>query len=531
MTAFKAPPLLASQVDDILPGEASYGTDGRQIAAAQRTDLDITKSQEAELSEELGNVVRVPPSGGTGVSQAPVLSVFRKDTERTSMQPPVALHRQPEQAVSASPSGDADEVRQHLMDAVRQAREVLRGTVSVQPSTAADYARKTKHLRKKVQAWAKDWPRSGPDQSTQIMQVALGEYAARSNSFFAKRRALQHWVQLRLEKALKDQDALQKSWPKTQDEPSRLALLEQMHQATIQLNGLYKQYLDAGAFERMVCLEAFSAYLAAQDVELPATEDAHALQTKALVAVLNRRVPDWQEKFRAANEKSTGRYRSHALLQTLTGIRPTEFDPDKNQPTGSEAGGSGKGFVVPGVVAMLGDDNRVRVRVPGGKVGPHSGQAERFFELESTELPAWFVQELADAGGSKTFLVKTQALRDHYDRVSRQAFKGMTYGKGKRPLHATPYCFRHDFATDLRYDDWSAHEVAAALGHLSPDTQGHYGFRKGGTRKPKADRQHAVVKGTVTTTNPVAPKKPNWESVSGQIQSKKSPRTTKAKLG
>ena len=530
MTAFKALPLLASQVDDILPGDVSYGADGRQIAAAQRKDLDITKTEEAQLSEELGNVVRVPPSGGTGVSQAPVLSVFRKDTERTSMQPPVALHRQPEQAVSASPSGDADEVRRHLMEAVRQARDVLKDSMPLQQSTAADYARKTKHLSKKVQALAKDWPRSGADQSTQIMQVALGEYAATPNSFFAKRRALQHWVQLRLEKALKDQDALQKSWPKTQDAPGRLALLEQMHQATIQLNGLYKQYLDAGAFERMVCLEAFSAYSTAQDVELASTKDAKALQTKALVALLNRRVPDWQEKFRAANEESTGRYRSHAVLQTLTGIRPTEFDPDKNQPSCSEAGGSGKG-AAPGVVAMLGDDNRIRVRVPGGKVGPHSGQTERFFELESTELPSWFVQELADAGGSKTFLVKTQALRDHYDRVSRQAFKGLTYGKGKRPLHATPYCFRHDFATDLRNDDWSAHEIAAALGHLSDDTQGHYGFRKGGTRKPKADRQHAVVKGTVTTTNPVAPKKRSWDSVSGQIQNQKSKSTTKAKLG
>ena len=527
MTAFKALPLLASQVDDILPGDVSYGADGRQIAAAQRKDLDITKTEEAQLSEELGNVVRVPPSGGTGVSQAPVLSVFRKDTERTSMQPPVALHRQPEQAVSASPSGDADEVRRHLMEAVRQARDVLKDSMPLQQSTAADYARKTKHLSKKVQALAKDWPRSGADQSTQIMQVALGEYAATPNSFFAKRRALQHWVQLRLEKALKDQDALQKSWPKTQDAPGRLALLEQMHQATIQLNGLYKQYLDAGAFERMVCLEAFSAYSAAQDVELASTKDAKALQTKALVALLNRRVPDWQEKFRAANEKSTGRYRSHAVLQTLTGIRPTEFDPDKNQPSGSEAGGS----VVPGVVAMLGDDNRVRVRVPGGKVGPHSGQTERFFELESTELPSWFIQELADAGGSKTFLVKTQALRDHYDRVSRQAFKGMTYGKGKRPLHATPYCFRHDFATDLRNDDWSAHEIAAALGHLSDDTQGHYGFRKGGTRKPKADRQHAVVKGTVTTTNPVAPKKRSWDTISSKVQKQKSSRATKTKLG
>lgn len=149
---------------------------------------------------------------------------------------------------------------------------------------------------------------------------------------FSKRRALQHWVQLRLEKALKDQDVLQKSWSKMQDEPSRLELLEQMHQATIQLKGLYAQFLDAGAFERLVYLEAFAAYSAAQDAEPPSPEDAQALQTKSLVAALNRRVPDWQEKFRAANEKSLSRYRSHALLQTLTGIRPTDSTQTKISP-------------------------------------------------------------------------------------------------------------------------------------------------------------------------------------------------------
>ena len=58
----------------------------------------------------------------------------------------------------------------------------------MQPSTAADYARKTKHLRKKVQALAKDWPQSDADQSTPIMLVALGEYAATTDA--AEQRAV-----------------------------------------------------------------------------------------------------------------------------------------------------------------------------------------------------------------------------------------------------------------------------------------------------------------------------------------------------
>ena len=140
MTAFKAPPLLASQVDDILPGDASYGADSRQIAAAQRKDLDITKSQEAELSEGLGNVVRVPTKGGTGVSQAPAIDAIRKDASMASEQPLVALQGQPQGAVFASHNSDADGIRIHLMEAVRQAREVLRNCKPMQQSTADDYA-------------------------------------------------------------------------------------------------------------------------------------------------------------------------------------------------------------------------------------------------------------------------------------------------------------------------------------------------------------------------------------------------------
>lgn len=141
------------------------------------------------------------------------------------------------------------------------------------------------------------------------------------------------------------------------------------------------------------------------------------------------------------------------------------------------------------------------------------------------------MQELKDAGGRKTFLAKTQALKDHYDHVSKQTFKGLTYGKSKRPLHATPYSFRHALATDLRNDGWSVDEIASALGQRSANTQRHYGFRKGGKRKPQANCQPAIIKGTVTTASPVAPKKRNWESVSSLIQGKKSARTTKTKLG
>ena len=513
----------ASQIGSLLSGDASSSTDDRQNAAGQRKDLDITKSQEAQLSEELGNVVRVPSKDGTGVSQAPAIDAIRKDAWMAGEQPSVALQEQPVTAVPASPPSDADGIRMHLMEAVRQARAAIKDCKPMHPSTAADYARKTKHLTRKIKALAKTWPRQGADQAAQIMKVALGEYAGKSNSFFAQRRAVQYWGQQRLMEALKNQDQLQKAWPKASSAEQQQSLLEQMHAATLQLSSLRTQFLEAGAFDRMVCQQAFMAYSSQTGSATGSVDETNALQTKQLLVVLNRRLPDWQQAFRLANDKSKGRYRSHALLQSLTGVRPTEFDPQKNQPHGAAGGKS----VEPGVVATLCDGGPVRVRVPGGKVGTHSGQVERFFELEMDSLPGWFVQELKDAGGSKVFKAKPQALRDHYERVSKKVFAGMTYGKAKKPLHATPYCFRHALATELRTSGWSVDEIAAVLGQRSADTQSHYGFRKGGKRKPKADIQPSIVAGSVTTTSPVRPQKNSWAQACVEIRSGKTNRSPK----
>lgn len=526
MTPIKTLRLFASQIGSLLSGDASSSTDGPQNAAEQRKDLDIIKLQEAQLSAGLDNVVRVPSKDGTGVSQAPAIEAIRKDASMASEQPSVALQGQPTTAVSASPPSDADGIRMHHMEAVRQARAAIKDCKPVQPSTAADYARKKKHLSRKIKALAEAWPQQGTDQTVQIMMAVLGEYAGNSNSFFAERRAVQYWVQQRLEKALKTQDQLQKSWPKASSSALQQSLLTQMRTSTLQLKNLCTHFLEAGAFDRQACLQAFRTYSSQNGVAASSVEDADALQTKQLLVVLNRRLPGWQQAFRLANEKSKGRYRSHALLQSLTGIRPTEFDPQKNLPPDAVST-VGSTQVAPGVVATLCDGGRVRVRVPGGKVGTHSGQVERFFDLEMCALPEWFVQELKDEGGRKVFMVKPQALRDHYERVSKKVFTGMTYGKAKKPLHVTPYCFRHALTTELRTSGWSVDEIAAVLGQRSADTQSHYGFRKGGKRKPKADNQSCIVAGSVTTTSPVQPQKNSWAQASVAIRTGKTNRSPK----
>lgn len=130
-------------------------------------------------------------------------------------------------------------------------------------------------------------------------------------------------------------------------------------------------------------------------------------------------------------------------------------------------------------------------------------------EIEASSVPHWFAELLRHAGGSKHLSAKTQALRDHYERLSAKVFNGQTYGKDKVPLHATPYCFRHAVTTQLRESGWSAKEIAAFLGQQSDDTPKHYGLPKGGKRKTQPQAT-AVVRSSVQASQPVKDKKSNW---------------------
>ena len=219
-----------------------------------------------------------------------------------------------------------------------------------------------------------------------------------------------------------------------------------------------------------------------------------------MVGRLNKHCPDWQNEFRQANNQPS-KYRTQALIQSLTGIRPTEFDPDKTIPKlakniqGANAS--------PGVVVTLTKKSTLRVRVPGGKVRAKAGQVERHFELQITEaIPDWFMQELRDAGGSLRLFADPDGLAKHYRRVSKRMFSDH---KSKRRLRITPYCFRHVMATNLRESGWDSKEIAALLGQLKADTASHYGFRKSGSRKPKHVTSHVIVKGTVQCTSAVKP--------------------------
>ena len=500
---------LAAKVDHLFDSNASLSANDAQFDAKQRNEFDITKSKDAGASDGLGNVVRVPTSGGNGVSQAPAIDEPGTGEAMASEQPLAALQggvaSRPLEAASSADAGASAGVRMHLMEAVKAARVLLSDRKPVRISTQQNYARKSAVLEQQQKVLLVSDPQTHPRQ---ILRILLGRYAGVSSSFFAMRRALHYELEEQLTQALQSQDRLQKAWRNSTTELQRSSLLGEMSAAALNLERTAKTIAFVSTLDRESCEAAYMQRHSAGPVK---DADAAFAKTKALVSILNRRMPDWQAAFRAENEKSNSVYRTHALIQSLLGIRPAEFDPSPDP----KAGDTNQTPHRSGVIVSLLETGNVKVTIEGAKLGEHSGQDVRSLELAAHAVPPWFLAQLQQAAGVLTLTAKPQALRDHYQRISTKMLKGAVYGRTRKPLHVTPYCFRHSFATDLRESGWEVEELAAALGQQSADTQKHYGHRKGGRR----NRQPAiaVVRGSVQTTHPVKPPSTSWSQVKNSV--------------
>lgn len=449
-------------------GNPSAGDEPERSCAEPLVDIISTEKAQPLLGSD--NVVRVTPERGDWRSQAPANSASFMDDEiagRQMDESPSALQRSeaadPEATTTASDE-DKQTDRQALFIAVQQARAMrarqdvhrsTRGDDEPSEKTIADYRKKVALLIKAMKAVPVDASNVTADREAHrvwLLSYALGEYAGNSNSYFAMRAAIQ-WTQYRLLKALlKRQDRWQKqlrkslqlqastqsaemsrSHPELESTASSAKrLLEESGmrrwQTLLQQTMLRIQRLEA--LSREDCLAALlgsarqDASANQESIQPPAVDGLPKSHThssiKALMGRLNKHRPQWQSEFRAANEVPA-MYRSQALIQSLTGIRPTEFDPNKTVPKVKTR--SAMNDASPGVVVTLTARNTLLVRVPGGKVRQKAGQVERSFELQiGSEIPAWFLDELREAGGSKRYFANPDALAKHYSRVSKRMF-------------------------------------------------------------------------------------------------------------
>lgn len=516
MSLFYSLRRLAAKVENLFDSKASLAANDAQFDAKQRNGFDITKSIDAGASDGLGNVVRVPTSGGNGVSQAPAIAAPGTGGVIASEQPVAALQggeaSPPHLGAASSPSTDVGgDVRQRLMNAVVVARSLTANHQRVRLSTKSNYTRKQLLLEKR---WQELQSSDATLSTYQMFPVLLGKYASNAGSFYAMRRAMHFSLEERLVYALRDQDKLQKAWKTPLSPEERNSLLCAIEVAAQQLEDLSKATDFILNLDLKRCKSAYA--LVVPNVPPVDDSDDDFAKTKALVTILNRRKPNWQAAFRVVNAQSSSPYRTHALIQSLLGIRPAEFDPTPNPLADAKEPGQAR----PGVLVALLSSGKLKVTIEGAKVGEHSGQKVRTMEIMASAAPPWLVAELQQAGGSMHLTAKTQALRDHYERISAKVFAGANYGKPRRPLHATPYCFRHAVATDLRQTGWTVEELAAFLGQRSADTQKRYGRRKGGRRKIAPSI--AVVRGSVQASAPVKPQKSNWANAKDAIENPKS---------
>jgi hypothetical protein len=497
---------LAAKVDNLLDSKASSAANDAQIDAKQRNAFDITKSNDAGASDGLGNVGRVSPAGETGVSQVPAIAapgtggVIACELPRAALQGGVASQPQGEAASSPATGVDGD-ARQRLIVVVKAARQHLEQHKKVLASTQENYVRKKVVLQEQWRQ-LQEQMHNGQLSVAQIAPVLLGKYATSPNSFYAMRRAQHFCMEELLLESLKAQDKLQKLWTKSPLEAQKSRLLLAMDAAADQLERITKGIEFIQSFSLKVCQEAYGLHFCGP---MPKNSSAQTASTKKLVTALTRKNANWQDAFRVANAQSRSPYRAHAWVQSLLGIRPSEFDPAPNPRVDEAVPLPNR----PGVAASLLDNGNVNVTVLGAKLGEHSGQEVRSMEIIASAVPSWFAAQLQQAGGSMHLSAKTQALRDHYKRVSAKAFKGQIFGRDKNPLHATPYCFRHAVTTQLRESDWAVEEIAAFLGQQSGDTPQHYGQRKGGKRK-SAPQSVVVVRSSVQASKPVKAQKSLW---------------------
>lgn len=301
--------------------------------------------------------------------------------------------------------------------------------------------------------------------SNQALAQVLSSYAAKKSSFY-KMYSAYRWRAL--------------------DRLTTLLIVQNTMQA---VGDRSKKWLDCVAE-----LEAAMADLEA--IDAVSHEGCLALSGGAVVRsqskkeVLRRLQPGWFEAFLALSEKSKT-YRSPALLMCLCGFRPEELSADRRLKRG----------LTPGITASL-TECHVIVKIPGAKVRKTAGQPERSFSLHRDALPAWFIEELAAAGGSKIYTEKPDNIARHFTRVSAQLYP-RKYLKRPRDILISPYVFRHFLVTNLRDAGWETEEIAVVLGESVGDTVRHYGLgRRAASKSPRASE---VVRGTASSDRTVRP--------------------------
>lgn len=325
---------------------------------------------------------------------------------------------------------------------IKRARAVLAATPksTVSESTAADYLRKVRRLRER-----------GKHHGGGMFDGAIAEAlkTTKKASWHASRAALRHSARNGLEAYLGEQDRLQRG----------LKALEAVGRT-----------VDWAPWKAMAqraddCARALESVLAAA-LPIEGRIDRHTKRQdmKGLPA-------NWRELVVARMPT----YTAAALTAAVTGCRPAEL--------------------VNGVRLSI-ESGMLVAHIQGAKVDVARGKGQEWRRLEwPLDHPGSMVRDLAtlahEGGGS--LVVKIESATNFSKAMSNAAKRQWP----KRQTTVTPYCFRHQFAADMKAEgQLDSGEISAALGHLSDATKSTYGHSN-------MSKGRGVAPAKVTAARPV----------------------------
>ena len=338
---------------------------------------------------------------------------------------------------------------QDQYDAIKQARALLAKTPKsrARQTTATDYQAKVERLRERTQ-----------DAGTFNALISQALQTAKKTSWQALRAALLFTARATLEENMAKQDQVQRAIKAKE---------------AIGLKPSWEPWKD----QVRTVQNSHQALQAVFDAELP-MEGRVARHTKR--QDMKGLPDDWRQKVieRMPN------YRPAALTAAVTGCRPAEL--------------------VGGVKVTI-ENGMLIANIIGAKVDVEKGKGQEWRRLLwPLDHPSDLVQELAkatqEAGGA--LLVKIASASNFSKSMSNAASRAWP----RRKAAITPYCMRHQAASDFKASGMSSGDISAALGHLSDVTKSTYGHANMSRSGGVAPKQVEAARPVKTKTPKVRPK-------------------------
>ncbi|UUA73416.1 site-specific integrase [Cellvibrio sp. QJXJ] len=216
--------------------------------------------------------------------------------------------------------------------------------------------------------------------------------------------------------------------------------------------------------DNFYCEDAYSLF---NDLQHIANFDASDFdlefdKKKSKKTALHKLPKNWRELLISYNQSSM--YRIPLLTAALTGCRPCEL--------------------VKGIRVYM-SDNHVNFQIEGGKVDENKGQPFRTISYpvtSSNELLHELIKEIPNP---------RQAITVSINKAVNFTVEIRRIGKEVWPAHPesiTAYCFRHQFASDLKRTH-SGEDVSRALGHSTNKTRKRYGHHA----QQRGDTSHIII--------------------------------------